>query len=376
MQRRSRATTFALVCLAAMGLATECRTTQGPPRARTAQSAEALDAWIARTESARGLAFIQRPQLDVVAADDASLRSLREAAAIPLVAPTGMIFTKPFERTAVDPSRNRVVAAPPLAEDEIRVALAFLLDAQHSPSLVADAERASGDVGIALRALVAASALATATGGLGAVPEGPLPDAFAEPLLETSADPDGDLFGPVPVLAAQGFLRALDDREAAFRAPPLSTEQVLRPQRWVESDRPAQLLGTPPRPPACTVARDESVGVYALARGFVQRGGRVPSQVFRAWHGDRGVAWRCDDGRLPWIYVVELDDVESARSFADAASLVLPTEWPAADGVGRRGRRVFAFHGVAPAEADAFATRLVAREIRHASDAAVPAEAP
>lgn len=376
MHHRSRAATLALVSLAAVSLATECRTTQGPPRVKTAQSADALDAWIARTESARGLAFIRRPQLDVVAADDASLQSMRDAATIPLVASTGMIFTKPFERTAVDRSRDRVVAAQPLAEDEIRVALAFLLDAQHYPSLVADAERSPGDVGVTLRALVAASALATASGGLGPAPEEPLPDAFAETLLETNADPDGDLFGPIPVLTAQGFLRALDDREAAFRAPPLSTEQILRPRAWIQSDRPAQLGGAPPLLAKCSIERDESVGVYALVRGFIQHGGSVSSRVFRAWHGDRAVSWRCDDERAPWLYVVELDDEESARRFVDAAALLLPTEWPPADGVGRRGRRAFAFHGIAPAEADAFATRLVAVEIKRASDVAIATEAP
>lgn len=373
MQRRSRATTLVLASLAAMSVATECRTTQGPPRVHSPEPGDPLDAWIARTESARGLTFLRRPHLEGVAAGDASLALPRDGAAIALVAPSGMIFTKPFERTAVDHSRDRVLAAPPLAEDEVRVALAFLLDAQNYPSLVADAERAAGDAGVALRALVAASALATAAGGLGPVPEGPLPDALAEPILEAPADPDGDLFGPIPVLAAQGFLRAIDDREAAFRAPPLSTEQILRPQRWVQGDRPAHLTGAAPVLPGCAIARDESVGVYALVRGFLQRGGSIPSQPLRAWQGDRVVAWHCDGGRFAWIYVAQLDDAESAHRFADAAALLLPTEWPAADGVGRRGRRAFAFHGVVPGDADAFAARLAPREIRRASDAAMPA---
>jgi hypothetical protein len=376
MQRRSRSTTLLLAALAAVGVATECRTTQGPPRARPLVEGDPLDAWIARTESARGLTFIRRPQLEIVDPGAAALQALRDANAIPLVVPSGLLFTRPLERTAADRTRDRVVAAAPIAEDEVRVALAFLLDAQHHPNLVGDAERSAGDVGVALRALVAASALATANGGLGSASEGPLPDAFEDPRIEIEADPDGDLFGPEPVLAAQGFLRAIDDREAAFRAPPLSTEQILRPQRWVQSDRPARLVGPPPLRAGCTIARDESVGVYALARGLIQRGGSVASQAFRSWYGDRVVAWRCDDGRTPWIYVAVLDDEDGARRFADAAALLLPTEWPEAEGIGRRGRRAFAFHGVGAAEADAFATRLVAIEIKRASDVARGAGTP
>ncbi|RIK92670.1 MAG: hypothetical protein DCC71_24370, partial [Proteobacteria bacterium] len=349
MNRRALRILLPLFAIAPWLAATRCVTTQGPPREGVALvevapgelARDVVDGWIARTERARGLAFVRAPLVAIVDAGDPALAALRDAAAVPLVRSSGMVFTEPLANAAVDLARDRVVAARPPAETEILVALAHLLDAQRYPHLVQTAARAPGDVGVALRALLAASALSTANGGLGPAPEEPPADPFAAPRIAAETPDAGTLFPEVPVLAAQGFLRALGDREDAFRAPPLSTEQILRVARWRAGDRPVRLAGPPPVVPGCTLARDASFGVWAQVRALLGRGGDAPSRVFAAWRGDRALAWRCAGDATAWIYVLELDDEASARAFAASGDALLPSEWAPAQHAGRRGRRAW-----------------------------------
>jgi hypothetical protein len=368
----------ALILAALCVLGVECRTTGGPAQGPTRRPLEiapgdldglALDERIARIEEARGLAFVQRPRVEVYDAEDPRLRALVAATPLELEKRESLFATRPLEHTAVDPTRERISTARPIDEAELDVALAFLLDAQHAPRLVRIASSARGDAGLALQTLFAASALATAAGGLGPPPEEPPADPLAGARIEPLPAEARALLGDRPLLAAQGFLRAQDDREEAFRRPPLSTEQILRPERWRRDDRPVWLAGAPPPVAGCALADDTSVGVFTLFLSLVDRGPGVPSRALSGWRGDRLLVWRCAGGPDRWLYAIEHDDEAGARAFAAVAETLLPPSLGAPDAVARAGRRVAVSSGLEPGVRDAFVASLRPRELRHPDDA-------
>jgi hypothetical protein len=376
MPARLQRLVAALACAALCVLGVECRTTRGPAQRPTRPPLEvapgeiddaALDARIARIEEARGVAFVQRPRIELYDAEDPRLRALMAATPVELEKREGLA-TRPLERTAVDPTRERISAVRPTDEDELDVALAFLLDAQHAPRLVKIAASVAGDAGLALQSLFAASALATATGGLGppvAPPSDVLVDARFGPLPPEARA----LLGDRPILAAQGFLRAQDDREDAFRRPPLSTEQILRPEAWKRDDRPIWLEGPVPALEGCALAGDTSVGVFALILSLTERDGSIPSRALAGWRGDRLLVWRCDGAPDRWLYVIEHDDERGAQAFAGVAETLLPPALGAPDAIARSRRRVAASAGVEPRARDAFVAALRPRELRLPDDA-------
>lgn len=320
------------------------------------------------TESARGLRFLRPPSLEVVAANDAAFDALL-ATGTQLWKREDGILLVPVQRAAADPASDRVVALAPPDGREIALALAALLDAQHYPELAREAPRVAGDAGESLRALVAGSAFATASGGLGAPPPEPPQDPLGGPRFEIPEPVSPEAFLRTPVLAATGFLRSLRDREAAFRAPPLSTLALLRPSRW-PGPVPAILEGPAAPDPGCVIASDESVGVFALARSVVARGESVPAPALAGWEGDRRVEERCLGGRTRWRYAVVLDDETAARSFVEAAEILAPEAWPRPLAVARSGARVVLSHGQSGAEALAWALSLEPRSLRTLAEAA------
>jgi len=354
-------------------LAFECRTTQGPPPALPpaldvvgAADPDMLDVWIQATETARGLAFVRRPTLEIVEPDSPAFEALRAAMPFPLERQDGPWSSRPAEGIAVDVARAHVVAVRPVDPAQALLALAFLLDAQHYPRLVENAAAASGDVGRTLRAVLIASAISTARGGYQPETE-PLPDLLEEDHLEPN--PEMGPFGALPVLAAHVYLRAQRDPEAAFRAPPLSSEQLLRPAQGRGSDRPTWLAGAIAAPAGCEVASDESLGVWTLLHGLIERGASASARGITAWAGDRLVRWRCEPERAAWLYVAQLDDEAGARAFAAIVPLLLPPELEGDPILQRRGSRVSVSTGLTAAQADAIARSLRAVEVRSAEQA-------
>lgn len=365
-----------LLALALPLLAFECRTVQGPPPAPPPALEDAsgaldrtvLDAWIEATETARGLAFVRRPTLEILDPEAPAFEALRSAMPFPLERRESIWSSRPAERVAVDVARAHVAALRPVDGDEVRLALAFLLDAQHYPRLVESAADATGDVGRSLRGLLVASAIATATNGRALdAPDEPPFDLLAEERWE--ANPEIGPFGALPVLAAQSYLRAQRDPEAPFRAPPLSSEQLMRPAQGRGADRPLWLAGAIPAPMGCEVASDESLGVWTLLLGLIERGASAPLRGLSAWSGDRLVRWRCEPERAAWLYVAELDDEAGARAFASIVPLLLPQDLEGDPILQRRGRRVAVSTGLSAAETDAIVRSLQAVELRSAEQA-------
>jgi hypothetical protein len=259
-----------------------------------------------------------------------------------------------------DLGHDRVACLEP-EPGALREALARLLDAQHHPRLARLAPELTGDPGVALRALLAARAVAAAAGGLGPpLPREPAGILSEETLeLERGGSPDAFL-----QVAARIFLRAQHNPERPLREPPLSTRQLLSPRDYAAGVRPVRLAGAAPALPGCEPAADESVGVARLLAAAARAGGALPARPLARWSGDRAVVLACPDGRRPWLYVAALEDAGSVDTFAAHAERLLPAELPRPFESARLGRRFAAWHEVSAGPARAFAESQAAEELR------------
>ncbi len=339
-------------------------------------------ALVESVERARGLRFIRRPALvtDPSAPELAALEQqaralapISEADASESAAPaaqaerTRTVQAPPAARAFPDFDRAKVIASSPPDVVEVRRALGRLLDGQHYPRLVEVAPRLQGDGGIAIRALLAVSANATAggswfPGGL-RLPEEQAP--LKAPRIEgvIRGHPGFDATN-APLQAAGLLLLTLDDPETAFRSPPLSTKQLLSPAAYLASDRPIRLLGGPPVAANCQVLEDESVGVLRLLIGLSASGGSVAGESLAAWKGDRLLRLSCGDGRTPWIYVVEFARDPAPHDFAVEIDALLPRDLARPFLSVTLGRRIAAWSGVDADVATAFASALASHEVR------------
>jgi hypothetical protein len=323
---------------------------------------------VGETETARGQRFLRAPALVWIDGADPRLPALRRgvlAASLQRTGP-GFFQLRDVESAFPDPVGDRLLAVRPGDEADLRVALANLLDAQLFPDLVRDAVLLPGDPGLAQRGLVAASARATADGGLGPLPAGPRADPFAEEVL-TVSHPIPDVSAlETPILAATEFLQGFEDREAPFRRPPLSTAEILRPGAWERAEPPVLLLGPVPAPAGCSLLADESVGVFRLGLSLIERGGSVPGPALAGWSGDRLVRWQCDGGASAWFYVAEMTSEASAEALHESLPVLLPSYLARPFASVRSGRRVLASHGVEEAALRELAASLRSEPLRSA----------
>lgn len=300
---------------------------------------EGVDALIAEIEAQRELGFIQHPTLELLAPDDPRVAALLDAARALEACPRGGAAEPDASdlagRCFPDPSLEWIDCVAPPDLDELRRALRRLLDAQNHPALARSAPLLAGDPGVALRALLAASANGAPVRA-GAVDADAALELFELPAIEVERQ---DTPGDGCVAIAEHFLAQHEDREAPFRTPPLSTKQLVSAKRYRAGERPLLLIGKPPSIEGCSVAGDESVGVARLLVELLAKGGSLPGPLLAGWLGDRGVRFACDDGRDRWIYVVEMSDAVRADALAREIQRLLPDELAGpsiAQAVGRR----------------------------------------
>lgn len=315
-------------------------------------------ALVAAVEAQRGLGFIQRPQLEVLEADDPRLPALRDAARAlepcPAVATATAATEAPAEGGCfADASLAFVLCTAPPEIGSARHVLARLLDAQNYPRLAAAAPERRGDPGIALRAMLAASATARTTAGADV-------ELFDLDAIEVERRGDAGA-GCVDLAAA--FLASQSDPEAPFRRPPLSTKMLASPRTYRAGERPHQLLGTPLAIADCDVESDESYGVARILAGLLAHGGAVPGRALAGWQGDRAVHFVCKSGDTPWIYVAELADEAAAGQFATSVPRTLLGMGRGGVESQRLGRRVVVAHGIDAVRARTWAASLASHEL-------------
>jgi len=331
-----------------------------PASATAAIGDAAFEKMIARTEIVRGLRFLEHPTFEIVAASHPRLATLRADAAAREPIPNGSPSDTVGRVCHPDFARARVICLAPPDQTQICDALARLLDAQHYPELVASAPGLRDDPGVAVRSLLAASAAATAGSGLGPQPDDP-PDLLAQEPIEIRA---GETAKSALVFAATVLLASQRDREAPFRAPPLSTKQLMSVRAYAAAEPPRLLVGAPPALDGCRVARDGSVGVGRLLVALTPAGGELPNSFLAAWQGDRGVSFACARGARAWLYAVDFADDAAAGEFAPWIDALLPAAFARPIETRREGRRVVAWHGVPASVASAWGAALRSSELR------------
>jgi len=120
-------------------------------------------------------------------------------------------------------------------------------------------------------------------------------------------------------LTQEGGTAALD---AALAAPPLSSEQLLHPERYGDPTQTPRFLELPDVAPAgCVLRHRDTLGELGIRLWLAERRG-AGSAVERpadGWEGDRLEAWDCAEGAV-FAWVVHLEDPAEARELAVVAT--------------------------------------------------------
>ncbi len=242
---------------------------------------------------------------------------------------------------------NRVVDEMVLAHE-----LTHALEDQVFGFSVSELE-ASDDTGYARRALVEGTATALMYGyveryfGREEALGGLLSSAFG--VGSTTELPRFILEGATfPYVQGNTFVQELRDRaggswrlvDVALKArPPLSTEQVLHPEKWLRVELPervslegvGEVLGA-----GWSRASSGVFGEWQTAQMLAEGGPRVP-EASEGWGGDRYELWRRGEESvvvMRWVW----DTAEEAREFEPAARVALEESLEADFALSRAGR--------------------------------------
>lgn len=136
--------------------------------------------------------------------------------------------------------------------------------------------------------------------------------------------------GFVQRLVARGGYDAVD---AAFDDPPVSTEQILHFEKYLDREDPVEVR-IPGRFPdgfvglvegRWTEAARDTLGELILRIWLTEQnvGGQIAREATAGWGGDRLVMLRAEDGSLAVALKTTWDTVADATEFADAAAIAL-----------------------------------------------------
>jgi hypothetical protein len=121
-------------------------------------------------------------------------------------------------------------------------------------------------------------------------------------------------------LVARGGTAALD---AALADPPLASEALLHPERWLDParrERPVFLELPARAPEGCSAPVHNTLGELGLRVWLAERRGAASERERPAdgWDGDRLAVWRCGE-RAAFAWLVRFSSPREAREFAVVA---------------------------------------------------------
>jgi hypothetical protein len=140
----------------------------------------------------------------------------------------------------------------------------------------------------------------------------------------------------VESLIAGGGYEAVND---ALATPPVSTEQILHPEKYARREAPTvvkiPILFDPRLPAGWTARGQDTLGEFILRLWLIQGGVAAPQATAAAagWGGDRLELYDSPNGRS-LLLVTEWDSLIDASEFATAAKLAL-------NGLDLKGNAVF-----------------------------------
>lgn len=131
------------------------------------------------------------------------------------------------------------------------------------------------------------------------------------------------------VMARSG--RTWEDVDAIYENPPVSTEQILHPERYFAEDYPVHLGFRPKAALKGWKPIYESVlGEFQLLQFLKAHGaaGVDSAAAAEGWDGDRLFAFEAPDGRVAVVWLSAWDSVDEAKEFKEAVLAVSKHRFP------------------------------------------------
>jgi len=200
----------------------------------------------------------------------------------------------------------------------------------------------------------------------------PQPAAFREEMENDASARAGGALAGAPLLLREGlyfpytagYALSFAEHGSLLDDPPVSTEQVLHPERRHEPFEALDLgAGRNLLPAGCTFVHENAVGEFGLSillRDLAPREAPPDPTAWEGWNGDRYLVARCN-GEREFLWLTLWDSAQDAREFEAAYRSVLlglcsRAGYPAPPSVRRLGSEVLvATPGLARA-ADAIAS--------------------
>jgi hypothetical protein len=158
---------------------------------------------------------------------------------------------------------------------------------------------------------------------------------------------------------------------ALYNDPPESSEQVLHPERYVDSrDRPVR-ISLAAAPAGFEPVFEETLGMFDLQTLLIEFLGDSSASAADGWDGDRYVLWRTPAGEA--LGFVSVWDRESqARDFERTYRALLERKGVKSFAVERRGDTVVAVEGTDAGETASALESLFASQLERPADDHVP----
>jgi len=144
-------------------------------------------------------------------------------------------------------------------------------------------------------------------------------------------DGDGTLASAPPLLRASllfpyanGYALAWREGRELLVAPPVSTEQVLHPEKRREPFLAIDLAaGRAALPLGCRLVDENTAGELAISLLLADLAPGTEPPAWTGWDGDRYLAARCD-GRRALVWITQWDRDQDAAEFAAAYAVAAP----------------------------------------------------
>jgi hypothetical protein len=170
-----------------------------------------------------------------------------------------------------------------------------------------------------------------------------------------------------PFVAGLRFVEDLHRRggfglvNAAFSRPPISTEQVLHPERYLADDMPVEIVAPSPPSGFAPVMSGTlgELGIRVLLKGLAPSG----TIVGEGWGGDAYSIVESPGKQTVLLWSTAWDTIADADKFVTQLDARWRPRWDAPDAlkdysIKQKGKRVVAVRGLPASECDALVTHL------------------
>ena len=185
------------------------------------------------------------------------------------------------------------------------------------------------DVEVGLQAAREGHATWYGVAAMQAIGDPPAPEPFADAIRKDVASRRAGTLAEAPALLrmtmfipyTEGYRLAADERGALLDDPPVSSEQILHPERRREPFEAIDLAALQAElPAACRFVIENSAGELGIAvlLGDLAATDRTPpASASEGWAGDRYLAARCSE-RREFVWITVWDSEADARDFESA----------------------------------------------------------